>query len=401
MNVPVHGSSLDERDWAALHAAVDKHWLTAGLYTHEFEKALAQKFNRCHALFVNSGSSANLLAVTALELPKGSEVITAACAFPTTVNPIIQCGLIPVFVDCEPGTWNIDTTQLEAALSNKTRAVVVCNTLGNPVNMGFYALFQKAYGIKIIEDCCDAAGATFGGYPVGRWADISTYSFYPAHHITTGEGGAVLTDDPKLAKIARSYRDWGRDCWCPTGHDNTCGKRFAGEYDHKYTYSRIGYNLKATDLQAAIGLSQLSKLDKFVEKRRENWKYLFDRLTKLFPRTYDSYLDYRFDGTMPPIFFPHATPNSCPSWFGFAFGTERRNELARYLDVHGVGNRPLFAGNITRQPAYKDVEYRVVGDLHNSDYAMDHVLWIGCWPGLTKEQLDYSIQTLHDYFKKG
>lgn len=380
MNVPVHGSMLDDSDWAALHAAVDKHWLTAGLYTHEFEKALQTRFGRRHALFVNSGSSANLIAMSALELPKGSEVITSACAFPTTVNPIVQCGLVPVFVDCEPGTWNIDTSQLEAALSDKTWAVIVCHMLGNPVDLAEVSTFCENHDLRLIEDCCDAAGAKYMGLGIGTISDFSTYSFYPAHHITTGEGGAVLTDDSCLAKIAASYRDWGRACWCETGKDNTCGKRFAGEYDHKYTYDRIGYNLKATDLQAAIGISQLGKLDKFVEKRRENWEYLKEHLIGL------------------PLFFPVATPNSRPSWFGFAFGTERRNELARYLDSHGIGNRPLFAGNITRQPAYKDVEYRTVGDLVNSSYAMDSVLWIGCWPGLTQEQLDYTIETMKGYF---
>jgi len=381
MIVPVHGSMLGDDDWAALHAAVDKHWLTAGLYTHEFEKALAQKFNRRHALFVNSGSSANLLVMTALELPKGSEVITCACAFPTTVNPIVQCGLIPVFVDCELGTWNIDTSQLEVALSNKTRAVMVCHTLGNPCDMLLVYKFCTKHNLRLIEDCCDAAGAMYGGEAVGTWGDFSTYSFYPAHHITTGEGGAVLTDNPRLAKITASYRDWGRACWCETGKDNTCGKRFEGKYDHKYTYDHIGYNLKATDLQAAIGLSQLDKLDSFIEKRYRNWAYLLDRLKEL------------------PIQLPIPTWGSQPSWFGFAFGVEKRNELARYLDAHGVGNRPLFAGNIMRQPAYKDVEYRVVGDLHNSNYAMDHVLWIGCWPGLTREQLDYSIEVIHEFFE--
>jgi CDP-6-deoxy-D-xylo-4-hexulose-3-dehydrase len=382
IKVPVHGSMLDKDDWASLQAAVDSHWLTAGHYTHEFEQALCKKFNRRFALFVNSGSSANLLAVAALELPKGSEVIVSACAFPTTVNPIIQCGLVPVFVDCEPGTWNIDTTQLEAALSEKTRAVIITHMLGNPVNIdGLNTFFyHMGPGIKLIEDCCDAAGAAYQGYPVGSWGHFSTYSFYPAHQITTGEGGALLTDDPKLYKIARSLRDWGRDCWCETGQDNTCGKRFAGEYDHKYTYSRIGYNLKATDLQAAIGVTQLAKLDWFVAQRLANWNYLYKGLADL------------------PIIPPKATPNSAPSWFGFAFGLEKRNGLARYLDTHGVGNRPLFAANITRQPAYKDSDCRIVGDLVHSNYAHDHVLWIGCWPGLTHEQLDYSIEIIRDFY---
>lgn len=385
MNVPVHGSNLDSDDWDILHEAVNNHWLTAGKYTHVFEQALQACFQRRHAMFVNSGSSANLLALTALELPKGSEVITSACSFPTTVNPIVQCGLVPVFVDCEPGTWNIDTGQLEAAFSDKTRAVIVTHTLGNPVDLHMIGRFITKHNLFLIEDCCDAAGATYNGMQVGCWGDLSTYSFYPAHQITTGEGGAVLTDDPKLAKILKAYRDWGRDCWCETGHDNACGNRFAGEYDHKYTYSRIGYNLKATDLQAALGVSQIAKLDKFVERRRENWMYLRKRLT---PYT-DQF----------PCVLPSKTPNSDPSWFGFAIGVERRNELARHLDKHGIGNRPLFAGNITRQSAYNGVEYRISGDLRNSDYAMEHVLWVGCWPGLTNEQLDYTIETIRQFYR--
>jgi dTDP-4-amino-4,6-dideoxygalactose transaminase len=386
LNVPVHGSMLDAADHSALIAAcggsAQALWLTAGPRTAAFEKALCERFNRRYALFCNSGSSANLLAMSALELPKGSEVITAACAFPTTVNPIIQCGLVPVFVDCEPGTWNIDTSQLEAALSDKTRAVVVTHMLGNPVRAEAYDWTDR-HNIPLISDSCDASGARISGNEVTTFGRITTLSFFPAHQITTGEGGAVLTDDPKLAKIAASYRDWGRACWCEPGHDNTCGKRFAGGYDHKFTYDRIGYNLKATELQAAIGLSQLDKLDGFVAKRRANWQYLYDGLKDL------------------PITLPIATPNSKPSWFGFAFGTEDRNVLARYLDAHSIGSRPLFAGNVLRQPAYTNIVRRVVGDLHNSDYAMDSVLFVGCWPGLSTEQLDYSIQTIRDWFKKG
>jgi CDP-6-deoxy-D-xylo-4-hexulose-3-dehydrase len=360
---------------------IESLWLTAGPKASAFEKALQKRFNKRHALFVNSGSSANLIALKSLELPKGSEVITCAVGFPTTVNPIIQCGLVPVFVDCEMGTWNIDAGYLLQAMSKKTRAVVVTHTLGNPCNMMWIQAFCKIHNLILIEDCCDAAGATHLDKPVGYYADFSTYSFYPAHQITTIEGGAVLTDDAKLAKVAASYRDWGRDCWCDTGCDNTCGKRFDGEYDHKYTYSRIGYNLKNTDIGAACGLVQLSKLDEFVAKRRYNWRYLYDGLLGL------------------PIIMPVETPNSKASWFGFAFGTERRNELARYLDSHGIGNRPLFAGNITRQPAYTDAEYRISGDLSNSDYVHDNVLWVGCWPGLSTEQLDYTIEVMKGFYK--
>lgn len=383
--VPVTGMVLDFNDRQNLHDAAlelfETHE-TRGAYVDRFERALEQKFNRRFALFCNSGSSANLLALAALELPKGSEVITCATAFPTTVNPIIQLGLVPVFVDCEPGTWNIDTSQLEAALSDKTRAVMVAHMLGNPCNLAMVCQFCRRNNLRLIEDCCDAAGATYLDFPVGNLADLSTYSFYPAHQITTFEGGAVLTHDPKLAKIVASCRDWGRDCWCEPGKDNTCGKRFDGDYDHKYTYSRIGWNMKQTGLHAAVGVSQLEKLDEFVEKRRENWEYLWDGLIDI-----------------PYMRLPTPTANSSPSWFGFAFGTEKRNELARFLDDHLVGNRPLFTGNITRQPAYKDADYRVVGDLRNSDYVMDHVLWVGCWPGLTKEMLDYTIEVIHGFYK--
>jgi CDP-6-deoxy-D-xylo-4-hexulose-3-dehydrase len=388
MKVPVSGMVLDFNDYQNMEDAVAEIYRThetRGVWVDRFERALEQKFNRRFALFCNSGSSANLLALAALELPKGSEVITCATAFPTTVNPIIQLGLVPVFVDCEPGTWNIDATQLESALSPRTQVVMVCHTLGNPANMDVISAFAKRYSLSIIEDCCDAAGAMYNGWQVGTWGDLSTYSFYPAHQITTFEGGAVLTDDPKLAKVVASFRDWGRDCWCDPGVDNTCGKRFDGDYDHKYTYSRIGYNLKQTGLHAAAGVSQLARLDEFVQKRRENWEYLTQGLWLC---------------GMGDMQLSHATPNSSPSWFGFAFGTEDRNGLAKYLDEHNVGNRPLFAGNITRQPAYKDVDFRVVGDLRNSDYTHRHILWVGCWPGLTKEMLDHTIQVIHEFYSR-
>jgi len=380
MNVPVHGAVIGKEEQDAMKEVIDSLWLTAGPKANAFEKALQRRFDKRHALFVNSGSSANLLAVTALELPKGSEVITCAVGFPTTVNPIIQNNLVPVFVDCEPGTWNIDVNQLEAALTSKTRAVMVVHTLGNPCDMVMVSRFCDRHNLKLIEDCCDAAGSTYHNNPMGLVADFSTYSFYPAHQITTGEGGAVLTDSAKLNKIAASYRDWGRACWCEPGKDNTCGKRFDTGYDHKYTYDRIGYNLKATDMQAACGLVQISKLDEFVAKRRHNWQYLYDGLKDL------------------PIVLPKETPNSKASWFGFAFGTENRNDLARYLDRNGVGNRPLFAGNIIRQPAYADVEYRQVGELTNADYAHKNVIWVGCWPGLTEEQLDYTVSIVKGFY---
>jgi CDP-4-dehydro-6-deoxyglucose reductase, E1 len=378
--VPVHGSVIPDEDWDAIHKAVDRHWLTSGMYTIEFERALETKFDRRCALFVNSGSSANLLAITSLELPKGSEVITCACSFPTTVNAIVLCGLVPVFVDCEIGTWNIDPSKLESAVSKKTRVIIVTHNLGNPCKMSEIASFAKSHNLYLIEDCCDAIGAIYQGFPVGSWGVFSTYSFYAAHHFTTGEGGAILTDSPKFSMIAQSYRDWGRACYCPTGKDNTCGKRFDGERDHKYTYSHVGYNLKAIDLQASLGVAQIKRLDSFVQARRENWKYLYAGLKDL------------------PIQLPIETPESNPSPFGFAIGVEKCNELTRYLNDHKIGTRPLFAGNIIRQPAYKNVKYRVSGELTNSDYAYDHVLFIGVWPGLTTEMLDYTISTIHSYF---
>lgn len=379
--VPVSGKVLDEADRASLRQACDELWLTEGHFTDEFESALEVKFDRRFALMCNSGSSANLLALAALELPKGSEVITCAAAFPTTVNPIVQLGLVPVFVDCEPGTWNLDTRKLETAYSGKTRAVMAAHMLGNPLDMHRLMEFCTLHSLPLVCDCCDSAGATYAGRQVVSLGTLSTLSFYPAHQITTGEGGAVLTDDPKLAKIVTSLRDWGRDCWCPPGQDNTCGKRFAGGYDHKYTYSRIGWNLKSTDLQAAVGITQLWKLDRFVGMRRKNWFYLYNQLGDL------------------PIEMTDLVNGVDISPFGFALGCERRDELARFLDEHKIGNRPLFAGNITRQPAYKDVDYKVAGGLANADFAHDHVLWIGCWPGLTTEQLDYVVRVIHDFFQ--
>lgn len=375
------GMVLDEFDHDNLRKACDSMLICGGPFINEFEKVLKAKFNRDYAILCNSGSSANLLAMTTLELPKGSEVITCAASFPTTVNPIIQCGLVPVFVDCERGTWNIDISKLEEALSEKTRATVITHMLGNPVNVLEVEKFVLAHNLYLIYDCCDSAGATIYEQNVEFFGDIITLSFYPAHQITTGEGGAVLTNSPHFAKLIGSYRDWGRDCWCAPGCDNTCGKRFDSGYDHKFTYSRIGYNLASTNLQASIGVSQIKKLDSFVNKRFENWNYLYNGLKGL------------------PIELPKATPNSRPSWFGFAFGTEKRNELARYLDLHKIGNRPLFAGNIVRQPAYKNIEHRISSSLPNSDYAMDNVLWVGCWPGITMEMLDYMIEKLRKYYE--
>lgn len=373
------GMVLDKEDHDTLKKACDSMLICGGPFIKEFELSLQNYFGIRKASFVNSGSSANLLAVTSLEMPKGSEVITCSASFPTTINPIIQNNLVPVLVDCELETWNMDTTKLEEAYSHKTKAVVVTHMLGNPVDMSNVVEFCKNHNLYLMEDMCDAFGAIYDGKMVGTFGHVSTLSFYPAHHITTGEGGAVLTNFPRLATIIESYRDWGRDCWCEPGKDNTCGRRFDGEYDHKFTYSRVGYNLNSTNLQASLGVSQIKKIDSFVEARRNNWNYLYNGLKDL------------------PIMLPSYKSINNPSWFGFAIGTNKRKELAKYLDDKKIGNRPLFAGNIVRQPLFKNVEHRVVGKLTNSNYAMDNVLWIGVWPGITKEMLDYMVEVLHEF----
>jgi CDP-6-deoxy-D-xylo-4-hexulose-3-dehydrase len=308
------------------------------------------------------------VALSALELPKGSEVVTCAVNFPTTVNAIIQCGLVPVFVDADPRTLNAVEFEYPAD------AGIFAHTLSNP-----YEIPVTEY--PIIEDCCDALGSIIDGQMVGRRGIASTLSFYPAHHITTGEGGMVLTDDPKLKKIIESYRDWGRDCWCDPGCDNTCGTRFVGDYDHKYSYSRIGYNLKASDFQAAVGVAQLDRLKEFINKRRVNWHYLHEGLQDL------------------PIEIIEAAPDSVPSWFGFAFLTDRRNELARYLDKHEIGNRPIMGGNLTRQKAYYGETYKVIGDLPGANRIHESGLWIGVYPGINFEMLDYVIEVFHAFYK--
>ncbi len=323
-------------------------------------------------------------------------MITVATGFPTTVNPIFQNNLVPVFVDVHIPTYNIDVTQLEAALSEKTRAVMIAHTLGNPFNLDVVTAFCKEHNLWLVEDCCDAVGATYNDQPVGRFGDVATVSFYPAHHITMGEGGALLTDKPKLKKIIESFRDWGRDCWCEPGKDNTCGKRFdwqLGElpqgYDHKYTYSHIGYNLKATDMQAAVGVSQIKKLNGFIEKRRANFKYFKKDLTPL--------QDY--------FLLPEATPNSNPSWFGFpifvrADAPFSRDQVVRWLEAHKIGTRLLFGGNLLQQPAYRGKNYRVIGDLRQSDQVMHSVFWIGVYPGLTTPMLDYVGDVLAQFVKE-
>jgi len=396
--VPVSGRVFDAADVQSLIDSGLDFWLTEGRFAKQFEKEFARFFKMRHAILVNSGSSANLLALTCLTSPMladrrlqaGDEVITVATGFPTTVNPIFQNGLVPVFVDVQIPTYNIDATQLKTALSEKTRAVMIAHTLGNPFDLEAVTAFCKENNLWLIEDCCDAVGATYNNQPVGRFGDVATVSFYPAHHITMGEGGALLTDKPKLKKIIESFRDRGRDCWCDPGKDNTCGKRFDWQlgdlphgYDHKYTYSHIGYNLKATDMQAAVGVSQLKKLTGFIEKRRANFDYLTERLSTL--------QDF--------FMLPQATQNSNPSWFGFPIYVRpaapfTRDEAVRWLENHNIGTRLLFGGNLLRQPAYRAQNYRVVGDLARADEVTRRVFRIGVYPGLTRPMLDYVCDIL-------
>ncbi len=392
-SVPVSGRVYDASDVQSLIDSSLDFWLTTGRFAHQFEIEFARFFRMRHAVLVNSGSSANLLALTCLtspllkerQLKPGDEVITVASGFPTTINPIFQNNLVPVFVDVDIPTYNVDVSQLGAALSDRTRAVMLAHTLGNPFHLEAVTAFCKEHNLWLIEDCCDAVGALYHGLPVGKYGDIASVSFYPAHHITMGEGGAVLTDQPKLKKIVESFRDWGRDCWCEPGKDNTCGKRFDWQigdlpagYDHKYTYSHIGYNLKVTDMQAAVGVSQLKKLPYFIERRRENFDHLTERLSSL----QDFFL------------LPQATPNSTPSWFGFLLYVRpsapfTRDEVVRWLENHKIGTRLLFGGNLIRQPAYRGQRYRVIGNLQRSDEVMHRVFWIGVYPGLTEPMLDY------------
>lgn len=397
--VPYAARVFDDAELTRAVDAVLDFWLTVGRFAHEFERDFARFFGVRHAMLVNSGSSANLLAVSALTSPKlgerrlrpGDEVITAASGFPTTVGPICQNALVPVFVDVTIPTYNIDAGQLESAYSDRTRAVMLAHTLGNPFDLDAVTEFARRRGLWLIEDCCDAVGATYRGRAVGTFGDLATVSFYPAHHITMGEGGCVLCDQPLLKTLVESFRDWGRDCWCDPGRENTCGKRFEwqlGElprgYDHKYTYSHIGYNLKLTDLQAAIGTAQLAKLPAFIQTRRENFARLLAGLRDL-----------------EDVFvLPTATPHADPSWFGFPLAVRpdaplTRDSIVRYLEARRIATRPLFGGNLVRQPAYRDVPHRVVGSLANADFVMDRAFWIGVYPGLTPVMIDYVIDTLH------
>jgi len=397
--IPVSGRVFGAEDVQSLVDSSLDFWLTTGRFAEEFERRLAESFSVRSATLVNSGSSANLLAVSALTSPKlgsrrllpGDEVITVAAGFPTTVNPIVQNGLVPVFVDVSLPTYNIDVKMLEAAKSDRTRAVLIAHTLGNPFDAAAVSELVRKHDLWLIEDCCDAAGATYNGKKVGTFGDLATLSFYPAHHITTGEGGCVLTDKPLLKTIVESFRDWGRDCWCDPGKENTCGKRFDWQlgglprgYDHKYTYSHLGYNLKMTDMQAAIGVSQIKKLPEFIAKRRANFQLLRKGLQDL-----------------ENIFIlPEATPKSDPSWFGFPLAVRReapfsRNRVIAFLEHRKIATRLLFGGNLLRQPAYREVNHRVVGSLANTDFIMNQVFWVGVYPGLTPEMIAYMVDTFH------
>ncbi|OEZ53026.1 lipopolysaccharide biosynthesis protein RfbH [Duganella sp. HH105] len=377
-------------------------WLTTGRFNDQFEAKLAKMIGVDFLITVNSGSSANLVAFNTLTSPKlgaraiqqGDEVIGVAAGFPTTVNPIIQFGAIPVFVDVELGTYNIDVTKLEAAISPKTKAIMLAHTLGNPYNLDVITAICKKHNLWLIEDCCDALGSTYHGKMVGTFGDIGTMSFYPAHHITMGEGGAVFTNNAELKMIAESFRDWGRDCYCAPGKDNTCGKRFCQclgtlpmGYDHKYTYSHLGYNLKITDMQAACGLAQIDRAPGFIQARKDNFAYLTERL--------QSCADF--------LILPQATEHSDPSWFGFPMTLKpeanvSRVDLLTYLDQHKIGTRLLFAGNLTRQPYMVGRNYRVSGELTNTDRVMNDTFWIGVFPGLTREMLDFTIDKLEAFF---
>ena len=400
--IPVTGKVFGKKELVSAVSASLDFWLTAGPYTERFESEFAKKVGMRHSFMVNSGSSANLLALTSLLSPKmgerkinpGDEIITVATGFPTTVTPILQNNLVPVYVDVDLETYVANDDQIEAAISPKTKAIMMAHTLGNPFNLSFVEKLAKKHNLWLIEDSCDGLGGTYLGKNLGSFGDFSTFSFYPAHHITTGEGGAVLVKKAAHKVIVESLRDWGRDCWCAPGCDNTCLKRYEWKlgdlpegYDHKYTYSHLGYNLKSGDIQAAIGLAQLDRLDSFVEKRRKNWKYLYKNLK----------------GLEEFLVLPKPTENSDPSWFGFAITVKdnspiSRNDLVIKLNESKIGTRLLFGGNLLRQPAFIGTPRRVVGDLKNSDIVMNQTFWIGVWPGLTEQMLDYVIEIFYNIY---
>jgi CDP-6-deoxy-D-xylo-4-hexulose-3-dehydrase len=377
-------------------------WLTTGRFNEQFEKKLANFLPIKCLLTVNSGSSANLIAFSTLTSPKlkeraiqkGDEVISVAAGFPTTVNPIIQFGAIPVFIDIKIPTYNVDESLVEEAITKKTKAIMLAHTLGNPFNVKKIKEICDKYNLWLIEDSCDALGSKFNNQNVGTFGDLATLSFYPAHHITMGEGGAVFTNSKKLERIAESFRDWGRDCYCEPGKDNTCNKRFDWQlgdlpfgYDHKYTYSHLGYNMKITDMQAACGLAQLDRLEGFIKKRKKNFNFLYKNLKKL-----EEFL-----------ILPEPEKNSDPSWFGFPISLRKnnkfnRNDLIKYLNTNKIGTRLLFSGNLTKQPYMKEVNFKVQGELKNTDFVMENTFWIGLYPGLYKNHLEYSVSKIKNYF---
>jgi CDP-6-deoxy-D-xylo-4-hexulose-3-dehydrase len=402
--IPVSGKVFDGDELTNLVDSSLDFWLTSGRYAHEFEEEFAKVMGVKHAMLCNSGSSANLLAVSALKserlgdraLVDGDEVITLAAGFPTTVNPIIQNRLVPVFIDCELGTYDANAENIQAAISPKTRAIVMAHTLGNPFNLDAVMQIAKENNLFVVEDTCDAVGATYDGKPVGSFGDLSTASFYPAHHVTMGEGGCVLAKTASMRKIVESLRDWGRDCWCLTGEDNTCGRRFDWQlgglpygYDHKYTYSHIGYNLKLTDMQAAVGVAQLKKLPSFIAARRKNFNRLYEGLKK-----YEEF-----------FVLPATTPKSEPSWFGFLLTVRpgapfTRYDIVQHLEAHRIGTRQLFGGNLLAQPAYQNIEHRVSGTLKNTEIVSTGSFWIGVYPGLSDEMIDFMIETISVFIEK-
>jgi len=399
--IPVSGKVIDEEDvlWG-IESMMDA-WLTAGRFSVKLERELARYFGSRFSFLVNSGSSANLLAFYALTSPKlldraikpGDEIITVAAGFPTTINPMIQFGCIPVFVDVDIPSYNIKVEDIEKAITPKTKAIMLAHALGNPFNLNVVMAIAKKYNLWVIEDDCDSLGATYEGKKTGTFGDLATLSFYPAHHITMGEGGAVLVNNASLKKITESFRDWGRDCWCPPGKDNTCGERYCQKlgdlpdgYDHKYTYSHIGFNLKVTDMQAAVGLSQLTKADHFVARRKENHAIL----SKMFKEFEEHFI------------LPVATENSEPSWFGFMLTVREgspidRNKFVEYLEQNKIGTRLFFGGNLLKQPAYYNLNYRKIDDLKNTDLLMNNSFWLGVWPGLNQVHYDYIIDTVRKY----
>lgn len=400
--IPPSGKLIGETELQNMVSAALDGWLTTGRFNEKFEKGLAQFLGVKYCLSVNSGSSANLVAFSTLTSPKlgdkrikkGDEVIGVAAGFPTTVNPIIQFGAIPVFVDIDIKTHNVDVNLIEEAITPKTKAIMIAHALGNPFEVKKVKEICDKHNLWLIEDTCDALGSEYDGQKCGTFGDIGTLSFYPAHHMTMGEGGAVFMNNPELKMIAESFRDWGRDCYCPPGCDNTCGCRFEQKhgdlpygYDHKYVYSHSGYNLKISDMQAACGLAQLEKLPFFIEKRRKNYNYLRAKLSTL-----TDYLD-----------LPIATPNSNPSWFGFPITVKeespiKRTEITKFLDNYKIGTRLLFAGNLLKQPYFKDVEYRVAGSLTNTDKAMNNTFWLGVQPSLEDYHYDYIVSKLEELF---